>query len=125
VKVRKNSHKVKSLDMRDRQKRLLLLQVETIGSIEELDTKEGSQKGTHLVPIVPLQAKIISPILCRHRQPIHGISNLINSKFLLTCKLIHRLFRILSCSLSSSLFSHSNLSNNHTFLSHSSRIWTF
>jgi hypothetical protein len=41
VKVRKNSHKVKSLDMKDQQKRLLLLQAEIIGSIEELDIKEG------------------------------------------------------------------------------------
>jgi hypothetical protein len=41
VKERKNSHKVKSLDMKDQQKRLLLLQAEIIGSIEELDIKEG------------------------------------------------------------------------------------
>jgi hypothetical protein len=47
VKVRRNNHKVKSLDMKDQQKRLLLLQVETIGSLEELDTKEGLPKGTH------------------------------------------------------------------------------
>jgi hypothetical protein len=47
VKVRKNNHKVKSLDMKDQQKRLLLLQVETIGSLEELDTKEGLPKETH------------------------------------------------------------------------------
>jgi hypothetical protein len=41
VKVRRNNHKVKSLDMSDRQKRLHRLQVEIIGSREELDTKEG------------------------------------------------------------------------------------
>jgi hypothetical protein len=47
VKVRKNNHKVKSLDMNDQQKKLLLLQVETIGSLEELYTKEGLPKETH------------------------------------------------------------------------------
>jgi hypothetical protein len=46
VKVRKNNHKVKSLDMSDLQKRLLLLQAETIDSIEELDIKEGLPKET-------------------------------------------------------------------------------
>jgi hypothetical protein len=47
VKEKRNNHKVKSLDMKDQQKRLLLLQAEIIGSIEELDIKEGLPKETH------------------------------------------------------------------------------